>query len=262
MNDLIYVYCLANSPPGLDAINHFSNLISLKVGDFYVVMKNVDRVEFSEENFKERISNIEWLEANAREHVTVINKIMEKCTVIPFKFGTIFHSDEGLRMFIADYSLSLTENFNYIEGKEEWAVKVFCDRQVLSERIDELSSEAAELEKQIMASSPGKAFLLKRKKTELIENEIGRLCKVYGQQYFNGFENLSESTSLNNLLPKEFTGREDTMILNAVFLVRKTRVGEFVSFVEQMKRTNDKSGFFIDSNGPWPPFSFISIKEK
>lgn len=261
-NNLIYVYCLTNSPPDMEVIKGFNALVSLKIDDFYVIIKCVDDVEFSEENFKAKLSEIDWLESSAREHVAVINKVMETSSVIPFKFGTIFHSEERLSLFISDYSLSLNENFNYIDGKEEWAVKVFCNRQILSEKIDELSSEAAELEKQIMASSPGKAFLLKRKKTDLIENEIDKLCKFYGQEYFNGFEDLSESTSLNNLLPKEFTGREDTMILNAVFLVQKTKVREFVSFVEQLKRTNEKSGFFIDFTGPWPPFSFISIKEK
>ncbi len=261
-NNLIYVYCLTNSPPDMDVIEGFNTLVSLKIDDFHVIIKGVNDLEFSEVNFKAKLSDIEWLESNAREHVVVINKVMDKSSVIPFKFGTIFHSEERLRQFISDYSISLSENFNYIDGKEEWAVKVFCDRLVLSEKIDDLSPEAAELEKQIMASSPGKAFLLKRKKTELIENEIDRLCKLYGQEYFNGFEDLSESTSLNNLLPKEFTGREDTMILNAVFLIRKEKVGEFVSFVEQLKHTNEKSGFFIDSSGPWPPFSFISIKEK
>ena len=114
---------------------------------------------------------------------------------------------------------------------------------------------------QIMASSPGKAFLLKRKKTELIENEMDRLIKNYGQEYYNDFKNLSEATSLNNLLPKEYTGREDTMILNAAFLVRKTNVPDFKNRVGFLRRKDGNSGFFIEATGPWPPYSFISIKE-
>ena len=113
-----------------------------------------------------------------------------------------------------------------------------------------------------MASSPGKAFLLKRKKSDLIENEIDRLCKKYGQQYYNEFKDLSESTNLNNLLPKEFTGREDTMILNASFLVNKSKVADLISTVDKLKRMNENSGLFIEAIGPWAPFSFISIKEK
>jgi len=155
----------------------------------------------------------------------------------------------------------LTENFHNIEGKEEWSVKIYCNRKALSEQIDELSEEAASLEKQIMASSPGKAFLLKRKKTDLIENEMDRLCKIYGQEYYYKFKNLSESTSLNNLLPKEFTAREDSMILNAAFFVNKNNIQDFKRTIGEIKEKDENSGFIVEATGPWPPFSFISIKE-
>ena len=187
---------------------------------------------------------------------------MDHNTAIPFKFGTIYNSEEGLRKFVSDYSDSISENIQYIYEKEEWSLKIFCDRKALGEKIDELSTEASELEKQIMASSPGKAFLLKRKKTDLVENEMDRLCKSYGQLYYDEFRELSEATGLNNLLPKEYTGREDTMILNATFLVNKTKVKDFRSTVERLKEKDLSSGFFIETTGPWPPFSFISIKEK
>lgn len=261
-NDLIYVYCVSNSPPGLVLDMESEGLKSLVFDNFYVIIKNVPESEFSEENFKKNLSDIKWVESNAREHIRVISKIMETGTVIPFKFGTIFNAEPSLKKFIADYSDSLHENFLHVKGHEEWSVKIYCDRKSLSEQIDELSEQAASLEKQIMASSPGKAFLLKRKKTDLIENEMDRLCKKYGQEFYDKFKNLSKATSLNNLLPKDFTGREDFMILNAAFLVSKNKLTDFISMVDTLEKNDRNSSFFIEANGPWPPFSFISIKEK
>lgn len=262
INDLIYVYCISRTPPGLVPGMEDSGLEYLMFNDFYVIVKYVSESEFSEENFKKNLSNIQWVELNAREHIRVITAIMEQRTVIPFKFGTIYHTKDSLKNFITNYSDSLIENFLHITGKEEWSVKIYFDSKILLEQIDELSEEAAALEKQIMASSPGKAFLLKIKKTELIKNEITRLHKNYGQKYYDKFKNLSESTSLNNLLPKEFTGREDTMILNATFFVNKNKVADFISTVETCRKKDGNSGCFIEAIGPWPPFSFISIKEK
>lgn len=261
-NVLIYVYCLSNGPPAPGLRAELAGLHFLSFNDFWVIVKHVSEGDFSEENFKKNISDIQWLDTHAREHIRVINAIMENNAVIPFKFGTIFQSEDSLKKFVSDYFDSLTENFQYIEGKEEWTVKIYCDRQSLSERIDELSEEANQLERQIMASSPGKAFLLKRKKTDLIDNEMDRLCKVYGQEFFNQLENFSESTRFNNLLPKDFTGREDTMILNAVFLIRKIKVADFKSAIDQLRKGELCSCFFIEATGPWPPFSFISLKEK
>jgi hypothetical protein len=259
--NLIYVYCLSNIQPELPVSSEFKNLKSLVIGNFHAIAKFVSSAEFSEVNFKQNLSDIEWLEKNAREHVEVINTLMAHNTVIPFKFGTIYNTVAGLEKFITDYSDSLFENFHHIEGREEWSVKIYCNRKPLSERIDELSEETAALEKQIMASSPGRAFLLKRKKNELIENEMDRICKSYGQKYYNEFKNLSVSTILNNLLPKEFTGREDPMILNATFLVSKKKVNEFRNTVNLIRKEDEDSGFFIEITGPWPPFSFIYIKE-
>ena len=262
LKDLIYVYCLTRNPTGTGTGLTAVAPETLRFGDFYVVIKYVAESEFSEENLKRNLSNLDWLESNAREHISIISKVMDFTTAIPFKFGTIYNTIESLGQFISVYSGSLNENFDYIGEKEEWSVKIYCDRKALSEQIDELSAEAADLEKQIMASSPGKAFLLKRKKQDLIENEMDRICKQYGQNYFNEFRALSEASGLNNLLPKDYTGRTDTMILNATFLVHKNKADTFVHTAEILREKGGNSGFCIEATGPWPPFSFISIKEK
>jgi predicted transcriptional regulator len=262
INDLIYVYCIAINPPGL--INELKSrgLKSIVVEGLNVFIKNVPENKFSEENLKQNIADLHWLESNVREHISVIGMIMEYSSVIPFKFGTIFNTLEGLEKFITDYSASLLENFNFITGKEEWAVKIYCNRNALSKHIDELSEAASALEKQIMASSPGKAFLLQRKKADLIENELDRICKECGQSYYNELSALSEATGLNNLLPKEITGREDSMILNAAFLVRKEKVADLKDMITVLGSREANSSFIIELTGPWPPFSFISINEK
>ncbi len=262
VNDLIYVYCISDSPLGQGPGMDFKDLQSLMFDDLFVIVKHVSETEFSEDNFKQNLSDIQWVEINAREHIHVVSTIMKFTTVIPFKFGTIYHTHAGLQKFMLDYSKSLHENFQAIRGKEEWAVKVFCSRKSLCEQIDQFSEKAAELEKQIMASSPGKAFLLGRKKTDLVDKEIDRLCKEFGQKYFDAFKSLSVSTSLNNLLPKEYTGRKETMILNATFLIRKDHVPDFKETFDRLKKRDENSGFILEATGPWPPFSFISIKEQ
>ncbi|MEI7828687.1 MAG: GvpL/GvpF family gas vesicle protein [Prolixibacteraceae bacterium] len=261
-NALIYVYCLVNSPPELSPEFMDKGLESIQFGDFYVIVKHVSEQDFSEENFQNHLSDLNWLETNAREHVEVINLIMPHHSVIPFKFGTIFQAETGVEKFISDYADSLKENFLFVGNKEEWSVKIYCDRKLLCHQIDEVSQEAAALEKLIMESSPGKAYLLKRKKMDLIENELDRICKLYGQEYFDELKALSESTNLNNLLPKEYTGRDDTMILNGTFLVSKSMVASFGNAVKILTKKDENFGFLLEISGPWPPFSFVYIKEK
>jgi hypothetical protein len=52
------------------------------------------------------------------------------------------------------------------------------------------------------------------------------------------------------------------MILNAAFLIEKNQVADFLGTVEMLRKKDGNSGFVIETTGPWPPFSFIYIKEK
>ena len=262
INELIYVYCISDRQPELGKHPDFEGLRCILTRGIFTVVKMVPNSEFSEENLKKNLSDLGWLDTNAREHIRTISLLMEDYNVIPFNFGTIYNSQDSLEKFIRDYYDSLIEKFELIGGKEEWGIKIYYNRNVLIEQIDELSTEAADLENQIMASSPGKAFLLRRKKSELIKNELNRLTKTYGQEYYNEIKQLSDATTLNNLLPKELTGREDTMILNAAFLIQRVKANDFNASIISLKKKCVNVGFDIEVTGPWPPFSFISIKEK
>ncbi len=261
-NELIYVYCISSTPVTLDLGSIHEGLKCILFQGYYIIVKNVSPDEFSEENLKKKFADLSWIDKNARDHIRVISQIMKSSTVIPFKFGTIFKSEENLGKFISDYSDSLRENLINIEGKEEWSVKIYFDRKVLNEQIAEHSETVLNIEQQILESSPGKAFLLKKKKAELIEKEVEKLIKSCGQTCYDEFKNISELSRINNLLPKELTERNDDMILNVSFFIKKQRVADFVGTVDLLQGKFKNIGFDIDVSGPWPPFSFISIKER
>ncbi|PQB07509.1 hypothetical protein BST83_10310 [Polaribacter filamentus] len=258
ITNLLYVYCISNNPLMVPSEIVSRGLKSLIFNDFNVLYKLVSESDYTENNFLD----IKWLETNSRKHMGVIIAAMEFGAVIPFKFGTIFNSKTSLKKFITDYSDSLVKNFKYIKEKEEYAVKIYCDRKVLLGRMGELSKEIESLDKTIAASSPGKAYLLKSKKTALLEDEMDKICSEYGQKYYNEFSHMSVSSNTANLLMKESSGRTDTMILNATFLVSNRSSDDFIKKANDFANEDIHIGFCVETTGPWPPFNFISIKEK
>jgi hypothetical protein len=258
ITNLLYVYCISNNPLMVPSEIVSRGLKSLIFNDFNVLYKLVSESDYSENNFLD----IKWLETNSRKHMGAIIAAMEFGAVIPFKFGTIFNSKTSLKKFITDYSDSLVKNFKYIKEKEEYAVKIYCDRKVLLGRMGELSKEIESLDKTIAASSPGKAYLLKSKKTALLEDEMDKICSEYGQKYYNEFNHMSVSSNTANLLMKESSGRTDTMILNATFLVSNRSSDDFIKKANEFANEDIHIGFCVETTGPWPPFNFISIKEK
>ncbi|MEI6141335.1 MAG: GvpL/GvpF family gas vesicle protein [Mariniphaga sp.] len=260
--ELIYVYCISDSPPKTEGISTNETLRCLAFGGLYAIVKEVSPDEFSEENLKKNFADLAWIETHARDHIRVIVEVMKTTTVIPFKFGTIFISDERLGNFIDDYALSLNENLQHLKGKEEWSVKIYCDKTKLNSQIGEISQQVHDLELEIQKSMPGKAFILKRKKADLVEKEVQVAICNYGQTCYDQLYALSATTRVNNLLPKEVTERTDDMILNASFFVLAEKVSEFLAIIDQSQEKYKEVGFDIESAGPWPPFSFISLKEK
>ena len=261
VQDLLYVYCLYAGPLSYSKDDKLNNFDSLTINGFQILTKKVSVEDYSEENFKSKVSDLHWLDAQVREHVKVITDMMQLGTVIPFKFGTIYKSITNLTQFLDQYSDSLQEHIQYLEGMEEWAVKFYADFSMLSTQIDTLSNAAAELEKQILSSAPGKAFLLKKKKIGLIEEEIEKICTEKGQTVFDLLQLESAAFKLNVLQTKEITGREDEMVLNACFLIKRKDQPQFKNVIDGLLEKIGAEGFKIETSGPWPPFSFISIKE-
>ncbi|MCF8308427.1 MAG: GvpL/GvpF family gas vesicle protein [Bacteroidales bacterium] len=249
-------------PLNLSLYPEFNEVEYINYKAFYVFIKWVSSEEFSQDNLKKNLKDMNWVDVNVRDHDRVISSLLKQSTVVPFNFGTVYRSEDSLKKFIDDYSGPLLDNFHYVENKEEWSIKIYSNPRALTDNIDSLSTEAAKMEKKIKACSSGKAYILKRKKEEFIKNEISRLNKMYGQAYYDKLKNVSEASNLNNIIPQKATKREDEMILNTNFLVKKDRKNDFKQTINRLKEEGEQIGFIIEETGPWPPYSFISLKGK
>ena len=161
---LFYIFCVTLEEPSLQSHPGCDEIFFLEIDGLYVTVKYVSENDYSEVNIKKRISDESWLDVNVREHLRVIGLIMQVNTVIPFNFGTIYKSEEGLKQFVGTYAIDFKKSLLYLENKEEWSVKGFCSKQKIIENIVVLSQNIANIEAQIKVSPPGKAYILGKKK--------------------------------------------------------------------------------------------------
>jgi hypothetical protein len=143
-----------------------------------------------------------------------------------------------------------------MEGKKQWSVKVFCNRKILMDQIDEISTDAAILEEKIMASSPGKAYLLQRKKAELVRIEMTRICYDFSQSCLDKFRNMSDSCIMNTQIPATLPRIDNALILNISLLVSGEKVNKLKGISDTLQKDFASSGFFIETSGPFPPCNF------
>ena len=256
---LIYVYCVTSELPLLNDCLLNSEINFIEHSGLFVTLKSVSENEFSETNIKNNISNESWLEVHVRNHLSVIGEIMKRNTVIPFNFGTIYTTQDTLFQFLDKYLNKFNDSLAYLEDKEEWSVKIFCDKNKIIQNLGLLSQNVADIDLLIKSSSPGKAYLLGKKRKDILEKEISKIYNSYSKDLFSALNLFSEEYRLNLLLSNELTGRDDDMIVNSTFLLKKENIPIFISRTEELVNEYENIGLLLEVAGPWPPYTFINF---
>ena len=255
---LIYVYCVADKEPEIKAAvgGLTDNLHFISHSGIYAVVSMVEEDEFSEENLKKNLADINWIEKKARVHEGVIEGIMKSSVVLPLKFATLFNTEENLKAILEEKSSEFKENLEYLRDKEEWGVKIYCDIDKLKENITRVNGDILKMTKEIDSGSAGKSFFLKKKKEEMLTIAVNKKIQEYGQDSFNRLREQSINAKINKLLPEEVTEKKEKMILNSAFLVEKDKVNAFNSTVDILKKQYKEIGILFDCTGPWPAYNF------
>lgn len=256
-NDLTYLYCLTNKTPEIkEAKDLVDNLYFIYQHGLYAVVNKVSEDEFSKENLEKNLSDVEWVKKRVLIHERVIERIMKNTCLVPFKFATLFNHEDNVRACLEKDAEEFREKLFHLEGKEEWGVKIYCDREQLKENITREDEEFLNINKKISSSRPGMAFFLKKRTEELINTSINNKINNYGQKSYERLRGESLQTCINKLLPKEITERKDDMILNSAFLVDKDKANIFITTVDLLQAQYRSMGFSYDCTGPWPPYNF------
>ena len=258
-NNLIYLYCLTASPYVQINLTEDLNIYSIESHRLFITVKNVSENEFSEDNIKKNLSNEAWLDKQVRDHISVIGKIMETETVLPFNFGTIYKSEESLKQFVDKYHVDFFKTLKYLENKEEWSVKIYCDKIKIIENISILSKNISDIESQIISSSPGKSYILGKKKNEIIAKEINDIYNSCSRQIFTKLKTVGEEYRLNTLLSNDVSGRDEDMIVNATFLIKNENIENLENISDQLIIEYKNIGLILELTGPWPPYTFIKL---
>ena len=264
--ELLYLYCVTSDKPDVNkTAEGIDDPFYINFNDLYAIVSYVSSDDFSNEHLEKNLSDLAWLEKKALLHDKTINNIMKGNNIsalVPFKFATVFFDEESLNSFLNKYYDALKTNLDFLKNKEEWGAKIYYDKNLLKNDLLENDPEIKEIEIKINVSTPGKAFFMKKKKLELLENLLHEKAKKYGNECYQDFKNISFQTKIKNLQAKELTGKENEMILNAVFLVDKSNILFFHDIVSDLKKRFESKGFEIDCTGPWPTYNFCSIEEK
>jgi AcrR family transcriptional regulator len=262
MEDLIYVYCVMDEMPVLEhpAVSECPDLL---VHDgLYAVVGRVPPSEFSEEALPARLNDLAWLTEKVKLHERIVEHAMQYGCVIPFKFGTVFKSENRVHAMLEAHAAELRRNLAELTGKSEWGVKVYCDRQRLTAAVAAKNPVLVDLEREIGAAPSGRAFLLTKRRGELIAAAVNGEIARLGQECFDRLSKQGLKARPNDLLRPEATGRPEEMILNSAFLVPQDKTPQFLSTIDWLREQFGSQGLLFECTGPWPPYNFCEFSRE
>lgn len=259
--ELIYLYCITKSKP---ICNDFKDTgVKLSVIYFQgicAIVSDVSSDEFSEDNFKKGLNDMNWLERKVRQHENVIERIIQDTTVLPFKFGTIFDTEENVLQLLKTHGVEFKKTIEELNGKEEWGLKIYCDPKKIGETLLVEDEGIKKLDGEIASSGKGRAFFLKKKREAVIKDVLNKRISEFTQDSFNRLKRQSHNAKINKLLPAGITQKQGKMVLNAAFLINKKKIKEFDNIVAYLKSRYISEGLEFDWTGPWPAYNFCESR--
>ncbi len=260
--EFIYLYCVTKKKPkeiGNQEVG--AEIYSIYSNGLYAIVGKTNPSEFSKDNLEKNLSNINWIGKKAQQHERIVEKVMQDTAVIPFKLGVIFKKKENIEKLLKQHHIKFKKTLSKLKDKEEWGVKIYCNREISRSIIENEDSNVKKKNKEIALASKGRAYFLKINKEELIDNILNQVFFCCGQDSFETLKNQSFEAKANKLLSAEITPKKGPMILNAVFFVDKKKIGNFEAAVSSLKAKYTHKGFEFHCCGPWPPYNFCFLED-
>lgn len=262
--ELTYLYCITEAKPSHTA---FFDEMGVKIYPIYLqgiyaIVSKVLPDEFDEENLKKNLNNMDWVERKTRQHEAIIEEIMKNSTVLPFKFATIFETEEKVKRLLGEKNVEFKKIIGGLGGKEEWGLKIYCDMAKFKDITEKEDERVEEQDREIASASKGKAYFLKKKKDEFVKGIVSERIVEYTKDCFERLKRLSLQAKINKILPKAVTEKEQDMVLNAAFLTNKKMIKELERILSYIRTTYSQKGLEFDWTGPWPAYNFCSLDHK
>src|SRR6202042_1588455 len=160
---------------GIQGVNG-APVLSYPSGEFAVIVSEYDRTADGGDKLEDR---------TVLEHARVVSVCFRSGTVLPFRFGTIFDSDEALRQAVRTNRRAFGLSVAKLRGKAEMHLKVMVRGGTLREAIMDVQ----------LPDSVGGAYLMKLREKASKDRERQTKARALSVQVHKMFNPLEEEVS-------------------------------------------------------------------
>ena len=221
-------------------------------GDLAAIVSQVDLAEFGEEALRDRLNDRAWLEDTAFRHADVLQRVAAQHEVVPLRFGAIYDERSDVAQLLEIRGDEFRAALAHVRGRIELGVKVWIDR--------------GRFEQSLLGEPPddepsGRAYLLRRQHEQRVAAEVSAKLAQLADGLHAQLSVLAVDAVVNRPQPRELTGRDETMLLNAAYLVPRGDV-RLETGVAGLEAAYGELGMTFEVTGPWPPHNFVAAGDE
>ncbi|MHB9863830.1 GvpL/GvpF family gas vesicle protein [Streptomyces sp. YIM S03343] len=218
------------------------------------VVSHVPERDFAEEPLRTHLEDLDWLAATARAHQQVVDALTVVTTPLPMRLATVFRDDSGVRMMMEEREDVFRRALERLRDRVEWGVKVYADPGA-----DEADSSGdGDLAPAPPAS--GRDYLRQRHRKIGAREDAWRRAERFAVRLHTDLSTHAEAARLHPPQRTPLSGAAGTNVLNAAYLLPRTRSEEFVEIVEDAKHR--EPGTHVQLTGPWAAYSFLESMDE
>lgn len=196
----------------------------------------------------DRLADLSWVGPRACRHEEVVEAAMARSPVLPARFGTLFADRTSVARQVGARRGAILSFLEEMEGRSEWAVKGYVDREAGIEAVIEGGAFDAP------PDSEGARYLWKkarrREAAEILDTQLAALSsRVDGS-----IGALCRSVHALGPLSAQASGRDMEVFYRRAALIDDTAAGRLRAAANAFD--SSAGGTIFEVTGPWPPYHF------
>ena len=253
----IWVYALAErgepTLPGLAGVAG-APVRLVDADGLTAVVSDVTLEDFGEEALRRNLEDMAWLEAVARAHHGVIDAAAQRFTLVPMRLATVYSGEETMVASLTEHAAQFRSALERVRSRTEWGVKAY----VVPAKQDAAAARPgpAAPARQAEEANSGLAYLRRRRDALSASRESARGAADSAQAVHAELTRHAVDTRLHPPQSAQLSGRSESMVLNAAYLLHDDRAADFASAVAALGDQYPR--LRLELTGPWPPYSFTA----
>jgi hypothetical protein len=207
--------------------------------------------EYEEAPLNERLQDLDWLAPRAAAHQEVNGRLLDLASaVLPLTFGAIYRGTAGVRELLRARADDLAERLRAVEGRAEWIVSIEREAADVPEG-DALRA----LDAEIAAAAPGRAFLLGKRRDEVMRQERRMRDATIAEEALATIEGVAERIYREPLIDDPHAAA----VARFSVLASRGREVELGDVVRRLGAAGISRAYRVRLSGPWPAYRFGAL---